>query len=211
LVDPEEGHHPIARELIDHAARARDGAAHRLTVAVQEEDYVIGEFWLSEPGEPAQVGEQHRNVLLLSCMMPRRRNASTRLGARRDQRDHPQVVRWAHLTGKAHIGWRPDTIEDTAFFQTGGREGSSSLDNTHPAGRAAPPTTTHRGVWELGESARFEHTEADGHDDFLPLRIGDLDRLATSLSALAHGTRQQDGADSCPKDPRDHGAYTVRR
>jgi len=65
-------------------------------------------------------------------------------------------------------------------------------------------------VRELGESARFEHTEADGHDDFLPLGIGDLDRLATSLSALAHGTRQQDGADSRPKDPRDHGAYTVQ-
>src|SRR5712691_4584000 len=123
LADPKEGHHAIARALIDYAARARDGAAHRLKVAVQEEDHVVGEFRLREPGEPAQVGEQHRNVLLLSCMMPRHRKASTRLGTRRYQRDHPQVVRWAHLTGKAHIGWRPDTVEDTAFFQTGGREG----------------------------------------------------------------------------------------
>ena len=177
---------------------------------MQEEDHVVGEFRLRKPCEPAQVGEQHRNVLLLSCMMPRRRKASTRLGTRRYQRDHPQVVRWAQLTGKAHIGRRPDTVEDTAFFQTGGREGRPSLDDTHPAGRAAPPATTHRGVRDLGESARFEHTEADGHDDFLPLGIGDLDRLATSLSALAHGTRQQDGADSRPKDPRDHGAYLVQ-
>jgi len=56
---------------------------------------------------------------------------------------------------------------------------------------------------DLGESARVEHTEADGHDDGLPRGIGDLDRRATSLSVLAHGTRQQDGADSRPKDLRD--------
>ena len=63
---------------------------------------------------------------------------------------------------------------------------------------------------DLGESARFKHTEANGHDGFLPLGIGDLDRLATSLRALAHGTRQQDGADSRPKDSGDHGTYLVQ-
>src|SRR5205823_2111966 len=115
------------------------------------------------------------------------------------ERYHRQVVCGAQLIGKSYIGRRPDPVEDAAFFHTGWRRGSPSLDDAHPAGRAAPPAAAHRGVRDLGESARFQHTEAHWDDDLLPLGIRDLDRLKTRLESPAHGSRHQYGSESSTK------------
>ena len=80
LAHPKEGHHAITRELIGNAASVFNCAANRLKVTVQEEDDVVGQFWLSQPRETAQVSEQYGNLLLLPGMVPRRSKASTRLG-----------------------------------------------------------------------------------------------------------------------------------
>src|SRR5713101_3970235 len=57
LAYPKEGHDAIARELIGNAASIFYRAADRLKVAVQEEDHIVGQFWLSQPSETAQVSE----------------------------------------------------------------------------------------------------------------------------------------------------------
>jgi hypothetical protein len=78
LAYSKEGHHAIARELIGNTASVFNRAANRLKVTVQEEDDIVGQFWLSQPSETAQVSEQHGNLLLLPGMVPRCGKASTR-------------------------------------------------------------------------------------------------------------------------------------
>src|SRR5262249_7171731 len=112
--------------------------------------------------------------------------------------------------GQSYIGWRPDPVEDAAFFYTLWRQGGSSLYDTHPTRRAAPPAATHRGVRDLGRSARLQHAEAHRGDDVRPVGVSDPDRLETRLEASTHGARHQDDAERSAKGHRDDGAYAVQ-
>ena len=64
-------------------------------------------------------------------------------------------------------------------------------------------------MWDLSESARFEHAEADWDDDLLSVGIRDLDRLETRFEAPAYGARHQDGSDSRTKGYRDNGTDLI--
>src|SRR4051794_6424119 len=65
-------------------------------------------------------------------------------------------------------------------------------------------------MWDLGEAARFEHTEADGDHDVLPVGIRDLDHLETWFEAPAYDARHQDGSNSRAKGHRDDGTDLVQ-
>jgi hypothetical protein len=65
-------------------------------------------------------------------------------------------------------------------------------------------------VWDLGESTRFEHAEANWDSGLMSVRVRDLDHLETRLEASAYDTRHQDGANSRAKGPRDDGTDLVQ-
>ena len=63
----EQGHHAIAGELVGDAAGGVDGAAGGFEIAVQQMHHVVGQPGFRQPGEAAQVGEQHAQFALFAA------------------------------------------------------------------------------------------------------------------------------------------------
>ena len=89
-VDTEQRHDPVADELVDMAARGLDRLAHRLEIAVEHEDDVVGQPILAQAGEGAQIGEQHRDLALDA--LARVDRPGRRSGRRRRQQRHDLEV-----------------------------------------------------------------------------------------------------------------------
>ena len=82
-VEAEQGHDPVADELVDPSA----GFLHHLTgdgeIAVEHEHHVIGQLALREACKGAQIGEQDRHLLLPALKMRRAAKTVAGGGARR--------------------------------------------------------------------------------------------------------------------------------
>lgn len=113
-LDAEERHHAVTRELIRHAAGPRDRRADRLEVPVQDEDDVIGQLVLGHPGEAAQIGEEHGQLLLAALAHVGGEGFLGR-DRRRQQRLDRNVAHRPRLTREPHVGCRADPCEHAAL------------------------------------------------------------------------------------------------
>ena len=195
-VDPEERHHAVAGELIDDAARVRDGAAHRLEVAVEEEDDVVGELVLGQPGEAAQIGEEHRDLSLRAVDGRPLEGGVAGRQRGREQRHHREVARGAAADRPAARWAGAPTRSEHAPLVGAGRAADAGLARhtrtRHVEQRPRPPHTEACGMPR--EAARLEHREARRHHHLAALGIADADRAAAA-AADARGRR-------APRAPR---------
>src|ERR1700730_11843883 len=161
-LDPEQRHNAVADEFVDPPSRRLDGASHRSEIAVENKYDIVGEPSFGQPGAPADIGEQDRDLPLAALREVDPPPPVCRVRKSRQQRCHLDRAARAQLAGEAHIGPGADAPQHARFLFARLIEAAAFPANPYAARRAAAPPPAYMGMRNAGCSARLEDGGAGG-------------------------------------------------